>query len=78
MSFDYTELKRKIRSVFGTQDEFAKALRIGRVSLSLRLNNKAEFSQEEINKSCDLLGLKRSEIPKYFFSEKVQKNELKE
>lgn len=75
MSFDYSQLKRKIRNVFGTQDEFAKALGIGRVSLNLRLNNKAEFSQAEINKACDLLSLKRNEIPKYFFNEKVQKGE---
>lgn len=76
MAFDYSRLKARIRQVYGTQGAFAKDLNIGRVSLSLRLNNKAEFSQEEINKSCDLLNLGRKDIPAYFFTEEVQKHEL--
>lgn len=75
MKFDYDDLRVRIRQVYKTQEDFAKELGIGRVSLSLRLNNRAEFSQEEINKSCDLLGIKRKDIPKYFFRQKVQKNE---
>lgn len=78
MQFDYEKLKKKIKSVYGTQEIFAEALGIGRVSLNLRLNNKAEFSQDEINKACDLLGLRRNDIPRYFFAENVQKHERKE
>lgn len=78
MSFDYQKLRAKIRQVYGTQESFAKDLGIGRVSLNLRLNNRAEFSQEEIHKACDLLSIKRSEIAHYFFEQKVQKNEPKE
>ncbi len=48
---------------------------MGRVSLNLKLNNKSEFSQEEIHKACDALGLSRTQIPEYFFKVKVQKNE---
>ena len=46
MVFDYCELIKLIRYKYGTQDNFAKALSIGRVSLSQRLNNRLEFSQE--------------------------------
>ena len=46
MSFDYAKLRGKIKEVYRTQDEFAKALGIGRVSLSQRLNNTLDFSQE--------------------------------
>lgn len=74
--FDYEELRKKIKQVCGTQEIFAKKMGIGRVSLNLRLNNKAEFSQAEIHKACDVLGLSRDDIPKYFFKPKVQKHEL--
>lgn len=76
MNFEYSKLRGRIKEVFGTQDNFAKALGIGRVSLSQRLNNYLDFSQEEINKAYILLNLSKEEIPIYFFTTKVQKNEL--
>ena len=78
MCFDYKKLRGKIREVFGTQDNFARALGIGRVSLSQRLNNHLEFTQQEINQSCELLSIKKIELANYFFNVKVQKNELNE
>lgn len=75
MAFDYSKLRGKIKEVYGTQDNFAAKLGIGRVSLSQRLNNLLNFSQEEINKSCEILGIKKEEIPAYFFTIKVQKHE---
>lgn len=77
MRFDYSRLRGKIREVFGTEAAFAKELGIGRVSLSQRLNNALEFSSAEILKACALLGVSSSEIPLYFFAEKVQKHEPK-
>lgn len=77
MQFDYSRLRGKIREVFGTEANFAKALGMGRVSLSQRLNNTLEFSATEIRKSCSLLGISSAEIPAYFFAEKVQKHEQK-
>ena len=56
--WDYSKLRGKIREVCGTQDAFASELGIGRVSLSQRLNNQLEFSQDEIFKCCDILGSK--------------------
>jgi transcriptional regulator with XRE-family HTH domain len=76
-SFDYSKLRGKIKEVFGTQDKFAKALGIGRVSLSQRLNNILDFSQEEINKACEILGISKEDISIYFFTLKVQKHEQK-
>lgn len=75
MAFDYRKLRGKIKEIFGTQDNFSKALGIGRVSLSQRLNNYSDFSQEEINKAYILLNLSKEEIPEYFFTIKVQKDE---
>lgn len=76
MAYDYSKLRGKIKEVFNTQDKFAESLGIGRVSLSKRLNNELDFSQDEIHKSCDLLGIDRNDIPVYFFTIKVQKHEL--
>jgi transcriptional regulator with XRE-family HTH domain len=76
MVFEYSELVKLIRYKYGTQEKFAKALSIGRVSLSKRLNNKLQFSQEEILSAAKLLNISEKEIPRYFFKEKVQKHEL--
>lgn len=71
MEFDYRKLRGKIREVYNTQDDFAKDLGIGRVSLSKRLTNKIEFSQQEIKKSCEILNIDKEEISQYFFTPKV-------
>jgi hypothetical protein len=75
--FDYARLRGRIKEVFGTQDAFADAIGLGRVSVSQRLNNQLEFSQQEMFRSADVLGFSRGEIPEYFFTEKVQKREQK-
>ncbi len=67
MRWNYAKLRGKIKEVFGTQDAFAEALGIGRVSLSQRLNNLLEFTQEEIFKACGLLDIAVNDIPDYFF-----------
>lgn len=70
-NYDYAKLKGKIKEVFVTQENFANTLGIGRTSLSFRLNNKQEFSQNEIKKSIDILKLNDIDIPVYFFKLKV-------
>ena len=67
MKFNYSKLRGKIKEVYGTQDMFAEELGIGRVSLSQRLNNLLEFTQQEIFKACKLLGIPLEEISIYFF-----------
>ncbi|MBC5996351.1 DUF739 family protein [Romboutsia ilealis] len=71
MSFDYKKLKGRIKEYYDTQDNFAKALNIGRTGLSLRLNNRMDFTQKEINRAYVLLDLSKEEIPEYFFKQKV-------
>ena len=69
--FDYNKLRGRIREVFGTQEEFGKAVGLSNTSISAKLNNKVEWSQQEINKAVDVLGLSDNEIFAYFFTEKV-------
>lgn len=71
MEWDYRKLSGKIKEVCGTQEEFSKKIGIGRVSLSKRMNNQLDFSQEEIFKSCDVLKISPVEIPAYFFTPRV-------
>lgn len=73
--YDYSKLRGKIKEVCVTQDCFAEKLGIGRVSLSQRLNNLLDFSQSEMYKTCDILCIKKEDIPSYFFTLKVQKHE---
>ena len=69
--YNYSKLKGKIKELFDTQEKFALALGIGRVSLSQRLNGKLEFSQKEMDRAVEILNLKKSDIPSYFFDENV-------
>ena len=71
MAYDYSKLRGRIKEKCGTQDIFSEKLGIGRVSLSQRLNNQLEFSQDEIFNACDVLDIPRAEIPVYFFTLKV-------
>lgn len=71
MSFDYSKLRGRIKEMCGTQDAFSEKLGIGRVSLSQRLNNQLEFSQDEMLKACDILKISVDDIPRYFFTLKV-------
>lgn len=71
MSFNYNKLRGKIREVFGTQDKFADAMDLSYTSTSLKLNNKVEWTQNEINKASKLLGIPDNEIALYFFTLKV-------
>lgn len=75
ITFNFGLLREKIKNIFSTQENFADALGIGRVSLNQRLNNISEFSSKEILKCCELLGIPLEDIPLYFFTLNVQKHE---
>ena len=68
LAYDYRKLRGRIREVCGTQDIFAEKIGVGRVTLSQRLNNQSEFSQDEIYRACEVLNLEKEEIPVYFFA----------
>lgn len=71
MSYDYSKLSGKIREVYGTQAAFAEAMGMGATSLNLKLNNKSEWSQDEMEKAMDLLSIPRTSVRTYFFTHKV-------
>jgi hypothetical protein len=68
---NYKKLKLKIKEVFDTQDAFADAMEMGRVSLNQRLNNVVQWTTSDIAKACDLLGIPLEEAHLYFFTPEV-------
>lgn len=74
MAWDYSKLRGKIREVCSTQDNFAQKLGIGRVSLSQRLNNQLEFSQDEMFEACKILNIDPQNMHEYFFCPKSLDN----
>lgn len=71
MEWKYDKLRGRIKEICGTQDVFAEKLGIGRVSLSQRLNNQLEFSQDEIFKACEILSIDMTDLTSYFFTQNV-------
>jgi hypothetical protein len=69
--FDYNKLRGRIREKVGTENDFAKAIGMGRSSLSQKLNNRVEFSQNEIKNAVVVLEIEDKDIPDYFFAAKV-------
>lgn len=65
----YGKLREKIKAVFGTIGNFAAAMGKDRSTISNRLNGLSAWDQEEIEKSCKLLGIQMSEVHDYFFYE---------
>lgn len=67
MTYNYNKLKGKITEKFGTQKEFAKAMKITENSISRKLQNQSEWTQAEMDKGMMLLDIPFAEIGDYFF-----------
>ena len=70
--FDYSKLRGRIREKFGTQAQFAEAMRAEGLNFSdcvcsQKLNNQSEWTQDEITTACNLLDIPAEEIHLYFF-----------
>lgn len=68
MPYTYNKLKGKIVEVFGNQNNFASKLGVSEVSVSRKLNRKTEFSQSDIERWSNLLGIETAEYGDYFFA----------
>ena len=65
--YQYNRLKGKIIEKYGTRKACAKAVGISENSLSLKLNGKTGFSQEDIVKWSSLLDITMDEYPSFYF-----------
>lgn len=67
LQYNYSKLTGLIKECYGTQERFAQAIGMGRVSFSQRINNKMEFRQSEIRTVMDVLEIPRESLEAYFF-----------
>ena len=72
MAFNYNKLRGKIVEIYGSQIEFAKAMKWSEKTLSLKLNGKVQWKQTDIMTAVQILGLSESDIQDYFFAVEVQ------
>ncbi|WP_019299716.1 DUF739 family protein [Lactococcus garvieae] len=71
MSYDYSSLLGKITEKCGTQYNFSIAMGLSERSISLKLNNKVSWKDDEIVKAISVLEIEAKDIPKYFFNGEV-------
>jgi hypothetical protein len=72
MAYNYSKLNGKIIEVCGTKGKFAELMGLSERSVSLKLNNKIMFKQDEISKASQILNISIDEIQSYFFTLEVQ------
>lgn len=68
MPYKYDKLRGRIIEKYRTQEAFAKEIGISKNSLSLKMNGKTGFSQEDIMEWSNLLDIGQNEIGIYFFA----------
>ena len=74
--FDYSKLLGRTKEKGYTMKTLAESIGVNASTLSLKLSNKAQFTQNDIHKTCSVLGIDAKHIGVYFFTPKVQKTEL--
>lgn len=68
MGYTYSKLRGRIIEKFGSQEKFAETIGISSNSLSKKMNGKTGFSQKDIVKWSELLGIEKTEYVDYFFA----------
>lgn len=64
----YPKLRGAIREKFGTQEAFAKAMKMAPATLSCKLTGKTDWTRQEIEDASRLLELSGEDIHAYFFT----------
>lgn len=71
MKYDYSQLRGRIRTKYGTESKFAEIIGINRTTLSLKLTGKIPFTQEDITRIIAALDIPTGQVGTYFFTVKV-------
>ena len=72
MPYDYSKLSGLIVEKCQTQSAFSRAIGLFERTVSLKMNGKLDWKQQEILQICSVLGIDPKDIPDYFFTMKVQ------
>lgn len=70
----YAKLRGRIVEKFRTQSAFAEAMGMNVATLNGKLNNRSQWTADEIAKACDLLDIPLSEAHLYFFCKRSCNN----
>lgn len=68
---DYSKLRGRIRERYVTEQAFAEAMGKTVSQMSLLLNGKAIWRQDDIRRASGLLEIADGEIGSYFFADRV-------
>lgn len=68
MPYNYSKLLGRIVELCGTQAVFSQKMQLSERSVSLKLNGKRAWKQDEIGKACEVLHIPKTEIDQYFFT----------
>lgn len=71
ISFDYSRLKGRIVERCGSQKAFAALLGVSEATLTAKLNCASYFTQGEMMRAINILGIEPGTAPDYFFSVRV-------
>lgn len=72
MEYNYSKLSGKIKEVFGGQRGFAEAMCLSENAISRKLQGKSPWKDKQMHRAVTLLGLEATNIPEYFFENKVE------
>lgn len=76
-NYNYNKLKGRIKEICGTQGTYAKLVGLSDTSINNKLNNKVQFTQDEIYNSLTILNISPNEIVHIFFTKEVEDNSTK-
>lgn len=66
--FTYNKLRGRIVEKYGSQNKFADRIGISKQSVSLKMNGKTEFSQNDIDVWANALDIEREQYVEFFFT----------
>lgn len=68
MGYKYGKLRGKIVEKYGCPKNFSEKIGISMTSLSKKMTGKVGFSQSDITKWSEILGIDKAEYGDYFFN----------
>lgn len=70
--YDYSKLDGRITEVFGSRKAYAESIGRSEKTISLKMNNKVPWDQDEMVLSCEALKIPIDRLCDYFFTLKAQ------
>ena len=67
--YNFRKLRGIIIEKYYSQREFAKKMGWSERTMSLKMNNKRPWKQQDIKKACELLGIEDEDVEIYFHNE---------